>query len=770
MKRVFILLLLLVVCFPTHAQKSSSPADYVQPLAGTATSRWFFFNTACRPFGMVNLSPDTQTGGDWKNGYLYGDKKIRCFSHVHGWQLYGLAVLPFTGAPRGEEGMNVYQSDFDHQHEQASVGYYQVLLQTYGVNSELTSSNRVGMHRYTFPKDSIRGVYFDLCATLMDKIKTASLHKKNERELEGSITMAATSRRPKPFTLYFVVQFSDSIQLLGKWRGKHKISDVTDTISGPGIGAWVEFRPSEKPLLMKVALSYTSVQGALINLQSEAPHWNFDQLVQESYKEWNNYLSRIEVHTSDIKAKERFYTDLWHALLGRRTISDVDGSYCDNTGPLPLTKRTDRDKSGIPYPHYNFDGIWGAHWSISQLWGMVYPEITNGFCNTMLDMYRNGGLIPRGPSGGNYTFVMIGDPAAPFFASAYHYGIRNWNISLAWEGLKKNAYPGGIRDHAGYEFDDQASGGGMNYYIKNGYVPEGIAGGGAHKDGASMTLEYAYQDWSLAQLALSLGKKKEADEFLKRSTNYNKLWDKETGFMRPRNSDGSWIKEFIPIGKNKEFATTGFCESNSAIYTYFVPQSPRGLIQLLGGNEALCTRLDSQLQKGEAHHFLVPHGEHGTASADFENQPAVGMPWLFNFAGKPWLSQKWVYSIRNSVFSEITPDAAYRGDEDQGQFGSVGVMMAMGLFDFQGGAGQNPTWQITAPAFDSLTIHLNPDYYPGKTFRIKTLGQAPGNCYIRSARLNNKRWNHYWLRHEDLVNGGTLVLELGAQPNYSWGN
>ncbi len=761
-------LLLFSVC---HAQSPVRLVDHVHPLAGTETSRWFFFNTACRPFGMVNLSPDTRTGGDWNNGYLYGDSKIRCFSHIHCWQLYGVAVLPFTGAPKGEQGMDAYQSDFSHSEEQVKAGYYNVMLKTYNVKAELTSGKRVGMHRYTFPKDSVRGVYFDLGATLMDKIQSAQLRRVNDRELEGSVTMAATSRRPKPFTVYFIAQFSDPVRSLGKWRNGRQVQETGDTLSGPNTGAWVNFSPSGKPLLMKVALSYTSLAGARLNMRTEVPHWDFDRVVNESRDEWDRYLGRIEVHTSNLQAKQRFYTDLWHALLGRRDISDVDGSYCDNTGAASKIRKTGLDRHGNPYPHYNFDALWGAQWNLSLLWGLSYPEITNGFCNTLLDVYRNGGLIPRGPSGGNYTFVMLGDPAATFMASAYHYNIRNWDVNLAWEGLKKNAYPGGIRDHAGYEHDmEHPSGGGMTYYVKNGYVPEGVKGGGAHKDGASMTLEYAYQDWCLAQLAFSLGKKEDARVFTERSRNYRNLWDKDVRFMRPRNLDGTWLKNFIPIGFNKEFNTKGFCESNSMIYTYYVPQDPQGLIELCGGNEAFCTRLDTQFVKASGQNFVVPHGLHGTAWADFENQPALGMPWLFNFAGKPWLSQKWVRTIKDAVFSHTDPKDGYHGDEDQGQLGAFGALMAIGLFDFQGGAAQKPGWQITAPMFDSVTIHLNKDYYPGKTFRIKTTGQKNNAFYIQSAKLNGKAWNHYWLRHEDLVKGGMLTLGLGDTPNLRWGN
>ena len=268
------------------------------------------------------------------------------------------------------------------------------------------------------------------------------------------------------------------------------------------------------------------------------------------------------------------------------------------------------------------------------------------------DIYRNGGLIPRGPSGGNYTFVMIGDPAAPFFAAAYNKGIRDYDAEKAYEGLRKNALPGGIRDHAGYEHGKNASGGGMKYYVERGYVPEGIEGKGMHKDGAAMTLEYAYQDWCLAQLASALGKTNDADWLTGRSFNYTNLWDASVKFMRPRNQDGSWLADFAPVGTKGSFAGKGFCEANAAIYTHFVPQDMPGLIRLFGGPEKYVAALDQQFEWASSASFIVPHGEHGGAWVDYDNQPSTAMAHLFNLAGAPWLSQKWAREVKTRVFGD----------------------------------------------------------------------------------------------------------------------
>jgi predicted alpha-1,2-mannosidase len=463
----------------------------------------------------------------------------------------------------------------------------------------------------------------------------------------------------------------------------------------------------------------------------------------------------------------KFYTDLWHALLGRRMVSDVDGSYIDNTGSSPMIRRVTPTASGDLFPHYGFDAWWGSHWNLNILWPMAWPEVMDGFCTTMVDMYRNGGLIPRGPSGGNYTFVMIGDPAVSFFAAAYHLGIRSWDVQKAYEGLRKNAFPGGIRDHAGYEHDANASAGGMSYYIQRGYVPEGVPGNGMHRDGASMTLEYAYQDWCLAQLALSLGKTQDAELFTKRSQNYRHLWNPKSSWMHPRTLDGEWITDFSPIGSGG--STKGFTEANSAIYTYFVPQDPQGLIALFGGADPFIQRLDSQFTKARPFRFIVPHGKHAEGWTDYENQPGLGMAYWFSYAGSPWLTQQWVRCIHDAAFSDVSPMGGYNGDEDQGQMGAYSALASMGLFALDGCASADPHYEITCPIFDTITIHLNPKYHPGKTFVIKTKNNAKENLYIQSAKLNGKDLNTFQFPCRALTAGGTLEIVAGPDPNKQWG-
>lgn len=757
---------LLLPAVPARADVKT-PADYVNPLIDTHKSRWFYFSSACRPFGMVNLSPDTKTGDDWLHGYLYGESKIRCFSHIHGWQLYGVAVLPVCGQVRGHEGMDTYASEFSHDDEIVRAGYHKVVLKTYGITAELTSTTRVGFHRYTFPAGQTPQVLFDTGAKLMANVTASSVQVASPTELTGQVVMAPTPRRPKPFTVYYVAQFDRPLAKFGGWVQKQPLADPVTAVEGKDAGACVTFAPSDKRLHLKVAISYVSIDNARKNLAAELPHWDFDRVARESRDDWNRWLGRFEVTGGTETQRVKFYTDLWHAVLGRRIVSDVDGSYCDMTGDGPQTRRVRLGPDGRPlFAHYNFDALWGSHWSLNLLWALAYPDVMDGFCNTMVDMYKSGGLIPRGPSGGNYTFVMIGDPATSFFATAYNQGIRNYDAQQAYAGLKKNAMPGGIRDHAGYEHDRNAAGGGTKYYVERGYVPEGIEGRGGHKDGCSMTLEYAYQDWCLAQLALALGHAADAKWLFERAQNYRHVWDPAVQFMRPRRKDGSWLDPFVPAG---EKAAKGFCEANSAIYTHYVPHDIPGLVQLFGGPEKYAAALDRQFRQAEPFKFVALHGKHEYQWADYDNQPATAMAHLFNLAGAPWLSQKWVRQVKQQAFGDATPFGGYNGDEDQGQMGALGALMAIGLFDVEGGAAVKPTYQVTAPLFDQVTIHLDARYFRGGKFVIRTRNNGPKNIYIQAARLNGQPLSACWFPQSTVTAGGELELELGPEPNHNWG-
>ncbi len=765
------LLLTILGIFSLIALNSTNYVDKVNPFVDSHRSRWFFFNSASRPFGMVSLNPDTGTAQSWGSGYLYDSLSVRCFSHVHNWQMSGVAVMPTTGSFKGNLGMDEYKSSFSHEGEIAKPGYHKIKLDDYGITAELTSTCRVGFHKYTYPESDESYILFDAGAYLAHgPTPYSEVWQVDEHTIAGWEIMKATGRRPKDTPVYFYATVDKPIEKVVCWSDGMVLRPNTDRASGKNAGLAVKFRTTAgEEVMMKVAISFTSIENARKNMLEELPGWDFEATKQASFDEWNEKLGRIHVEGGSEEQQIKMYTDLWHALLGRHIVSDANGDYMDLTGDYPVIRRIPAGSDGKPaYNHHNFDAWWGSHWSLDILWTMAYPEIVDDFCNTMVDYYRNGGLIPRGPSGGNYTYVMIGDPSASFFAAAYNKGIRGYDAVLAYEGLRKNAFRGGIRDHAGYEHAKDAYSGGMAYYEEIGYVPDDRKNlRGMHTTGASMTLEYAYQDWCLAQMAGAMGYEDDYELFMERSKNYRNVWDPSVGFMRARGTDGRFIGEFDPLEISEK---DGFCESNSAIYSHYVPHDVPGLVELFGGKDTYIKRLEESFIKSEPNGFFRSNKPEFKQYnwTDYGNQPGTGMAHMFSHAGAPWLTQKWVRKVK-AAYSDITPYGGYRDDEDQGQMGALGVLMAIGLFETDGGCDIEPYYEITSPVFDKVTIKLNQEYYPGEKFEIITNNNSDRNMYIRSANLNGEKWNSFKFPHKAFAEGGTLVLDMSPKPNKKWG-
>ncbi len=351
-------------------------------------------------------------------------------------------------------------------------GYHAVYLKRYRILAELTSTTRVGFHRYTFPSSPDSYILLDLATVLGPSgTKEGAAKMVSSREIEGYAVMDGTSRRPKPLKVYYVIRLDTPFDRFEAWQNGKMLGDVK-TFSGSGGGVFMHFKTAAgQQILMKVGISYTGIDAARDNIAAELPGWDFDRVVHDSYDEWNSYLSRIEVYGGTITQQRRFYTDLWHALQGRRIVSDARGTYIDNTGDQPRTGHIHAGEDGKPrFNHFNSDAFWGAQWTLNTLWDLVYPDITEQFVNSMLRMYDDGGLIPRGPSGGNYTYVMTGASTTPFIVSAWMKGIRGFDAQKAYEGMRKNAFPGGLMSKAGYEHNT-FKGGGIEYYIDRGYVP-----------------------------------------------------------------------------------------------------------------------------------------------------------------------------------------------------------------------------------------------------------------------------------------------------------
>lgn len=728
------------------------PVDLVYPQLDTENSRWFLFSSASRPFGMVNLSPDTQIGGTWGSGYRYKTDTIKGFSHIHAWQLSGLSVMPVTISEENRNSVfNDFYSKFSHDTEKVAPGYHYIELDKYRITAELTSTKRVGFHKYSFPKNKQAAILFNLNGLLGPcEIVDGTLKKTGKSTLSGELVIAPTPRRPKPCKVFFLVELN---------------SEIASVIRDNETGNYLVFMDEkDKDVLMKVGISYTSVKNAGTNIDKELAHWDFQKVVGESKKEWNNVLGRIRVEGGTATAQRRFYTDLWHALQGRRTISDVNGAYPDNTGENFRIGQLPLGEDGKPkFNHYNSDAFWGAQWTISTLWGLVYPEITEEFVHSLLQYYRDGGVIPRGPSGGNYTYVMTGATTTPFIVSAIQKGIITNNLEDIYRALKKNHIPGGIMEKAGYEHHT-SMGGGFKYYLEKGYVPYPIPEGkfGGHQDGASLTMEYAYQDWTLAQLAKKLGKDEDYRYFLDRSLNYQNIFDKESGWMRPKDVHGNWYENFDPYQYEH-----GFIESNAAQSTWFVPHDITGLTELMGGKEKTVEKLNTQFKTAQklgftsgTSHDLEMHPEYSRIPINYGNQPSLQTAFIFNQLDRPDLTQYWSREVVEAVFSGLSPSTGYNGDEDQGLMGSQAVLMKIGLFQINGGTEENPGYELGSPIFDTVEISLDQDYYPGESFTIKALNNSPDSRLVKSIRLNGKTIEASTILHSQITAGGELVMEM----------
>ncbi|MDO6808172.1 GH92 family glycosyl hydrolase [Zobellia galactanivorans] len=730
------------------------PVDMVYPQLDTENSRWFFFSSASRPFGMVNLSPDTEVDGAWGSGYRYKVDTVQGFSHIHAWQLSGLSVMPVTiDDTNRKEIFTDFRSKFDHDKEKVSPGYHYLELEKYNINVELSSTTRVGLHKYAFPKKGKRrAVLFNLNGMLgPNKNTDGRLEIAGNGSLIGELLITETSRRPKPVKLFFAIDFNSGIDSIER-----------DETTGNYL---VFLKDGVDEVLMKAGISYTSVANAKANIDAELPHWDFYKVVQDSRKEWNGLLARIEVEGSTETARKRFYTDLWHGLQGRRIISDVNGAYPDNTGEEFRVGQLPLDDRGKPqFNHYNSDSFWGAQWTINTLWGLVYPEIMEEFVHSLLQYYKDGGMVPRGPSGGNYTYVMTGASSTPFVVSAIQKGLITEDLEGIYQALKKNHMLGGIMGKAGYEHHTTI-GGGLKYYLENGYVPHPIPEGrfGGHQDGASMTMEYAYQDWTLAQLAKKLGYLEDYSYFMKRSDNYKNVFDASVGWMRPKDVSGKWRENYDPYEHEN-----GFIESNGAQSTWFVPHDQEGLAALMGGKEAAAKKLNMQFEQAEklgftagSSHSQELHPEYRNIPINYGNQPSIQTAFVFNKLDRPDLTQYWSRKVAQTVFGGLSPATGYNGDEDQGLMGSLAVLMKIGLFQMNGGTEENPKYEFGSPSFDKVVINLT----NGNKLTINAKGASSGKVYVNGIQLNGEEYNAYSVSHDLLEKGAVLDFNMvGHRP------
>jgi predicted alpha-1,2-mannosidase len=392
---------------------------------------------------------------------------------------------------------------------------------------------------------------------------------------------------------------------------------------------------------------------------------------------------------------------------------------------------------------YNFDALWLTQWNLNTLWGIAYPSVLDDFAASLIEYDINGGLLPRGPCAGGYSYIMTGCPATSLITSAYQKNVsRKWSPLVGYNAMKRNHAKGGM---LALDMDKE-----LDFYIENGYCP----------DNAGLTIQWTFEDWALAEMASKMGKEKDYSYFHKRAMGWPNSFNRDLKLILPKKEDGSWLHT-NPLSGN------GYIEANAWQATFGLSHDISGLTELMGGSDSICSMLNYAFEQSASADFVYGYGG---GYISYANQPGCSNAHVFAHAGKPWLTQYWVRRVKEQAHGAITPDKGYGGhDEDQGQMGGISTLMAIGLFSLDGGSNREPVYDITSPVFDEVTIKLDQAYYKGRQFKIKTYNNSKENCYIQRARLNGNEYNAYQISHTSFTEGGILELWLGNTPNKEWG-
>ena len=736
--------------------------DYVKPNLGTVHSRWFFYTPAAEPFGMAKLGASTNgTYGNnqgWEAiGYEDGHTSIDGFPCLHEFQVGGISLMPVTGEVKTVPGKlekpdEGFRSRFDKDSETAHPGYYSVLLKDYQVKTELTATTRVGFQRYTFPASRSSHILLNIGNRQGESgaVKDAYIHQIDGNTIEGYVVTepeyVKKYQAGATVSMYFYAVLDKAPASVDVFYQGDSLKAGTE-IKGPGAIMSLNYTTRQNDQVnVKIGLSYTSIANAKLNLETEAKNLTFDEALAATTQKWHKALNRIKVSGGTNDNKIKFYTGLYHVLLGRGIASDVNGAYPKNDGTVGVIPA---GKDGKPlHNHYNTDAIWGAYWNLTPLWAMAYPEYYNEWVNSQLLVYKDAGWLGDGIANSKYVSGVGTNMVSIAIAGAYNSGIRDFDIATAYEAALKNELCSDNRIEGAGKMD-------VGQFVEKGYVPfDDSIFYGTHRGGSQFSVSHTVE-YSFKQLmALSNG--------------WTKLFDDDLKMIRPRVANGDFIDHFNPLESWR-----GFQEGNAFQYTFFVPQNPEALVARMG-QEEFNHRLDSVFTEARKTIFgggKVVNAFSGVASPyNHGNQPSLHIPWLFNFSGKPYLTQKWTRLICEEFYGTTGEHGyGYGQDEDQGQLGAWFVMAAMGLFDVQGGACEHPTYQLGSPLFDRIEIQLSDKYASGKTFVIETEGNGAGASYIQSAELNGKTWNKCWLFRDELFKGGVLKLKMGTQPNNNWG-
>ncbi|MDJ1499295.1 GH92 family glycosyl hydrolase [Xanthocytophaga agilis] len=763
MKKTFISLLILLQS-TAFAQTKNTPnlIPFVKPIIGTQ-KMGHTFPGATVPFGMVQLSPDTDTLSYEKNGkynpdmyrycagYQYDDRTIVGFSHTHfsgtgHSDLGDFLIMPTTGALQLNPGTannpaGGYRSAFSHANELAEPAYYKVKLDDHNITAELTASNRVGFHQYTFPASDQSHIILDLMAGIYNyenKNVWTFVRVENDTLITG---YRQTTGWARTRTVYFAMSFSKPFYQYGSQNnskkevyrgfwGRFDQAHNFPEMAGRQLRAYFDFKTTEgEKIKIKFALSPVSTEGALRNMRTEIPHWNFDQVKQESQSLWNKELSKVTVEMLNADEKINFYTGVYHAFLGPTTYMDVDGSY----------KGLDQNiHKANGFTNYTTFSLWDTYRALHPLFNVLQPKRNADMVQSMLAHYDQSvhKMLPVWSHYANENWCMIGYHSVPVIADAIMKGNAPFDAMKALEACATTAR------HKSFD--------GIGYYMEQGYVPDDKS-----SSSVSKTLEYAYDDWCIAQMAKKLNRMDLYEEFSKRALNYKNVYDASIGFMRPKLSNGSFKTQFDVLSTHNQ----GFIEGNAWNYSLYVPHDPAAMIQMMGGDKRFIPHLDSLFTMDLPDKFfaeteditrdgIIGNYVHG-------NEPAHHVAYLYNWTTQPWKTQDRIRMILKKMYHP-TPDGL-GGNDDCGQMSAWYIFSSLGFYPVCPGSEQ---YALGSPAVKTASIQLE----NGKVFTIEAKSQSDKNVYVQKVLLNGKPLTQRYITHTDILNGGNLVFYMASKP------
>jgi predicted alpha-1,2-mannosidase len=740
--RLFIALLLLL-SMPVFSQDYSRYAD---PFVGTG-GHGHTFPGAVVPFGMVQLSPDTRLRGwDGCSGYHYSDTVIYGFSHTHlsgtGCLDYGdVMLMPTQGPVRF--GHRNYFSSFSHKNEIATPGYYSVLLNKHQIKAEMTVTRRTGLHKYTFHRSAQSNIILDL--NHRDRVKASEITINGDNEITGYRYSSSWADKQH---VYFVIQFSKPFKKCGISKGG-VLSARDRHAKGLLLKAYASFETTEgEAIYARVGISAVSVEGARKNLEAEQPDWNFDKVRAEARSAWNKELGKIAIETADTSVMRTFYSAMYHVMTSPYLYQDVDGKYRGVDQKI-------HDAKG--YENYTVFSLWDTYRALHPLLMLIDRKRTGDFVNTFISQYEQGGLLPVWELAACETSCMIGYHSVSVINDACEKGITCFDSEKALEAMKKSAT---VTRHQllhyrrGTSFSQIYSqlsySGGWDDYSKYGFIKYRSA----HQS-VSKTLEFAYDDWCIAQMAKRLGKTDDYNKFIRRAQNYKFLLDTVTGFMRGRQTN--FAPHFDPYSIDGRYT-----EGNAWQYSFYVPQDISGQMAMLGSKQRLATMLDSLFTTSS-----VLRGKHTPDVTGMigqyahGNEPSHQIAYEYDYAGQPWKTQSMIRRIMKELYRD-QPNGL-EGNDDCGQMSAWYVFSALGFYPVCPGSN---VYAIGSPSVDNAVMHFE----NGKSFTIKVMNNTKGNSYISSAKLNGVPYTKSYLQYEDIAKGGEIEFTMSHTPNKSWGS